>query len=68
MAEERRREALVSGAQRENDLFAEIAKMALGTLLLNPSPPRFPRYLLAKHYQRKHGPGAYYGQKKGEKT
>lgn len=56
------------GEAVENCLSLEkIAKMALGTLLLNPSPPRFPRYLLIKHYQRKHGPGAYYGQKKGEK-
>jgi L-ribulose-5-phosphate 4-epimerase len=46
-------------------LLERIAKMALGTALLNPSPARFPRYLLEKHYQRKHGPAAYYGQNKG---
>jgi L-ribulose-5-phosphate 4-epimerase len=52
----------------ENCLSLErIAKIALGTLSLNPSGPLFPRYLLDKHFQRKHGPGAYYGQKKGEK-
>jgi L-ribulose-5-phosphate 4-epimerase len=45
----------------------KIAKIALGTLFLSPSGPLFPRYLLDKHFQRKHGPGAYYGQKKGEK-
>ena len=51
----------------ENSLALEkIAKMALGTLLLSPRPVRFPRYLLDKHYQRKHGPKAYYGQKKEE--
>jgi L-ribulose-5-phosphate 4-epimerase len=52
----------------ENCLALErIAKMALGTLLLNPSSRRLPRYLLDKHFRRKHGPGAYYGQKKGGK-
>jgi L-ribulose-5-phosphate 4-epimerase len=25
---------------------------------------RAPQYLLDKHYMRKHGPNAYYGQKK----
>jgi len=34
---------------------------------LNPAGPLLPRYLLDKHFQRKHGPGAYYGQKKGGK-
>lgn len=51
----------------ENSLALEkIARMAWGTLVLNPRP-RFPRPLMDKHYQRKHGPEAYYGQKKGEK-
>jgi L-ribulose-5-phosphate 4-epimerase len=51
----------------ENCLSLErIAKMALGTLFLGPLASRFPRYLLDKHFLRKHGPGAYYGQKKGE--
>jgi L-ribulose-5-phosphate 4-epimerase len=43
------------------------AKMAWGTLGLNPEVPPFPEYLLRKHYQRKHGPQAYYGQKTGDK-
>lgn len=52
----------------ENSLALEkIAKMALGTELLNLKNVRFPHYLLDKHYQRKHGLGAYYGQKKGGK-
>jgi len=56
------------GEAVENGLSLErIAEMALGTTLLNPSGPRLPRYLLDKHFRRKHGPGAYYGQKKGEK-
>jgi L-ribulose-5-phosphate 4-epimerase len=56
------------GEAVENCLALEkIAKMALGTLFLYPLRPRFPRYLLDKHFQRKHGPGAYYGQIKGER-
>ena len=42
------------------------AKMAWGARLLNPETPSFPDYLLRKHYRRKHGPDAYYGQKTGE--
>lgn len=40
-----------------------VAEMAWGTLLLNPDAPPFPEYVRDKHYFRKHGPGAYYGQK-----
>lgn len=38
-----------------------VAEMALKTLMLNPSPA-LPQYILDKHYFRKHGPDAYYGQ------
>lgn len=38
------------------------AQMALGTLQLTPDTPPLPSHLLDKHYLRKHGPGAYYGQ------
>jgi L-ribulose-5-phosphate 4-epimerase len=41
-----------------------IAQMALGTLQLNPGVSKLPRYILEKHFNRKHGPDAYYGQKK----
>lgn len=40
-----------------------IAEMALKTLLLNPQAI-MGKYILDKHYSRKHGPSAYYGQKK----
>lgn len=40
------------------------AQMALETLRLNPDTPPLPDYILNKHYLRKHGPGAYYGQGK----
>ena len=39
------------------------AKMAWGTLALNPDTRPLPGYLLKKHFQRKHGSKAYYGQK-----
>jgi L-ribulose-5-phosphate 4-epimerase len=42
----------------------EIAKMALGTLQLNPKVRSLEKYILNKHYLRKHGPKASYGQKK----
>lgn len=38
------------------------ARMALDTLRLNPDAPGIGRVLLDKHYLRKHGAGAYYGQ------
>lgn len=40
------------------------AHMALETLRLNPDAQPIPQYILDKHYLRKHGPGAYYGQGK----
>ena len=53
------------GAAVENAVALEaIARMALGTLQLNPQAGPVDQYLLDKHYRRKHGPGAYYGQKK----
>jgi L-ribulose-5-phosphate 4-epimerase len=41
------------------------ARMAMESLGLNPGLEPLPGHLLEKHYQRKHGPGAYYGQKAG---
>jgi L-ribulose-5-phosphate 4-epimerase len=50
-------------ASVDNSLVIEMtAKMALGTLLLNPGQTPLPDYLLKKHYERKHGKNAYYGQ------
>ena len=40
----------------------EVAAMAMGTLELNPAAMPLPRYILDKHFRRKHGPQAYYGQ------
>jgi L-ribulose-5-phosphate 4-epimerase len=48
-----------------NSLILErIAQMALGSLQLRPTISPLPEYIQEKHYQRKHGPKAYYGQKK----
>jgi L-ribulose-5-phosphate 4-epimerase len=40
-----------------------IARMALMSLQLEPKLRRIEPELLAKHFKRKHGPGAYYGQR-----
>lgn len=45
-------------------VLEEVAKMALLTAQIVPSLNPLPDFLLEKHYQRKHGPDAYYGQKK----
>lgn len=39
-----------------------VAEMDLRTLMLNPNAS-IAKYVLDKHYMRKHGPNAYYGQK-----
>ena len=39
-----------------------VARMALLTLQMDGSLPAMPQQLLEKHFFRKHGPGAYYGQ------
>jgi L-ribulose-5-phosphate 4-epimerase len=39
-----------------------VARMALGTLQINPGSGPIPSYVLEKHFGRKHGPNAYYGQ------
>ncbi len=44
-------------------VIEEVAKMAYLTEQLDPQVPRADRFLLQKHYMRKHGKNAYYGQK-----
>lgn len=44
-------------------VLEEIAKMNLCTELLNPDVKPAPQCLQDKHFMRKHGPNAYYGQK-----
>lgn len=43
-------------------VLEEVCKMAYLTRTLNPSVPELPAYLKNKHYLRKHGTNAYYGQ------
>ncbi len=43
-------------------VLEEIAKMAYLTLQINPKTPRIKDSLRLKHYERKHGKNAYYGQ------
>jgi L-ribulose-5-phosphate 4-epimerase len=44
-------------------VLEQIAATALGTILINPDINPISRALLDKHYLRKHGKDAYYGQK-----
>ena len=49
-------------------ILERVAEMALGTFLISNginflSQNSLPDYISEKHYQRKHGPDAYYGQK-----
>ncbi|MDA4896044.1 L-ribulose-5-phosphate 4-epimerase, partial [Streptomyces sp. MS2A] len=43
-------------------VLEEVAKMAYRSLMLNPSLKRIKSALQDKHYFRKHGADAYYGQ------
>jgi L-ribulose-5-phosphate 4-epimerase len=43
-------------------VLEEVAKMAQLTLAINPNTARLKETLINKHYQRKHGKDAYYGQ------
>ena len=43
-------------------VLEEICKMALFTLSINPLSEPLPVHITQKHWERKHGPGAYYGQ------
>jgi L-ribulose-5-phosphate 4-epimerase len=44
-------------------VLEELAKMAFVTRTLDPSAARLPDRLVQKHFERKHGKNAYYGQK-----
>ena len=43
-------------------VLEEVARMALNTCNLNPQTSPSPQALMDKHYYRKHGKNAYYGQ------
>jgi L-ribulose-5-phosphate 4-epimerase len=44
-------------------VLEEVCKMALLTLSLDPLTKPLPEHIIRKHWERKHGPDAYYGQK-----
>lgn len=54
--------ATAAKAVYNSAVLENIAQMALQTLQINPNAPRLKEALINKHYARKHGPGAYYGQ------
>ena len=51
-----------SDSVKNNLVLEQVAQMALGTMQLNPDGKSLPDYIRDKHYKRKHGPDAYYGQ------
>jgi L-ribulose-5-phosphate 4-epimerase len=51
-------------AVRNSLILERIAQIAAGSFQLNPAIAPLPTYIQEKHYQRKHGPNAYYGQDK----
>ena len=53
----------VADAVHNAGVLEFIARLASETLRINPQTPPMQSVLLDKHFLRKHGPGAYYGQK-----
>ena len=51
-----------AAAVEETVVLEQIAAMALGTITINPNQDPINIALLEKHYLRKHGESAYYGQ------
>jgi L-ribulose-5-phosphate 4-epimerase len=54
--------ASVGAAVETASVLEEIARLAFETLALNAAAEPLPVELLDKHFYRKHGPSAYYGQ------
>ena len=52
-------------AVRNAVILEFVARLASETLRINPRIKPMQKVLLGKHFFRKHGPGAYYGQKGG---
>lgn len=52
----------VAKAVYNSAVLEEIARMACFTEQIHPQAPRLKEALVQKHYERKHGPNAYYGQ------
>lgn len=47
-------------------VLEELARMAFVTRTLAPAAPRLSERLIRKHFERKHGKNAYYGQQKAD--
>jgi L-ribulose-5-phosphate 4-epimerase len=57
-----------AGASLKNAITCEaVAQMAIQTLSLNPHADA-PPYLLERHFRRKHGPNAYYGNPQADRA
>ena len=54
------------GAVYNAVVLDKVAEMDAKTFMVDPGVDRAPQYLLDKHYFRKHGANAYYGQGSGE--
>jgi L-ribulose-5-phosphate 4-epimerase len=54
--------ATVAAAVESAAVLEELARMAYHTLQLAPAQPAVQRHVLDKHFLRKHGENAYYGQ------
>lgn len=50
-------------AAQHSLILEQVASLAYHTIQLNPEVENLPEYLREKHFRRKHGPQAYYGQK-----
>jgi L-ribulose-5-phosphate 4-epimerase len=44
-------------------ILEEVCKMALFTVTIDPKARPLPEHIIRKHWERKHGPDAYYGQR-----
>ena len=55
--------ASAAGAAHTAVILEHVAQMAYGSLTLNPQAPPLPQPLLDRHFLRKHGAAATYGQK-----
>jgi len=54
--------ATAAQAVYNSKVLEVVAEMAYITLQINPQAPRLKDALIKKHYDRKHGKDAYYGQ------
>ena len=49
-------------------VLEEIARMAFVTRTIAPGAARLPEHLVRKHFERKHGTDAYYGQRQEDRA